>query len=57
MRLWQMRVSVYQQIERQLETMTDETFLAQLLATAIRAESVVNFQAAMGQEHRPNVAQ
>ena len=37
--------------------MADEPLLQQLLATAIRAESVVDFQAAMGQEHRPNVAQ
>jgi hypothetical protein len=50
-------VSVYQQIERQLETTTDETLLAQLLATAIRAESVADFQVAIGQEHRPNVSQ
>jgi len=45
-------VSVYQQIERQLETITDEAQLAQLLATAVRAESVADFQAALGSEQR-----
>jgi predicted transposase YdaD len=50
-------VSVYQQIERQLETITDETLLTQLLAAAIRAKSVADLQAAMGQERRPDVAQ
>jgi predicted transposase YdaD len=45
-------VSVYQQIERQLETITDEAPLAQLLAAAIRAESVADFQAAMHSEQR-----
>ena len=47
--------SVYQQIERQLETITDAARLAQLLAAATRTESVAAFQAAMGQEHRPHV--
>jgi predicted transposase YdaD len=50
-------VSVYQQIERQLATIIDEPLLAQLLAAAIRAESVADFQTAMGQEHRTNVSQ
>ena len=50
-------VSVYQQIERQLETITDEAPLAQLLAAAVRAESMADFQAAMAQGHRPNVPQ
>jgi predicted transposase YdaD len=45
-------VSVYQQIERQLATITDEAHLAQLLAAAVRAESVADFQATMSQEHR-----
>src|SRR5712691_6639466 len=45
-------VSVYQQIERQLETITDEAQLAQFLAAAIRAESVADFQAAMHSEQR-----
>src|SRR6266446_8643979 len=45
-------VSVYQQIERQLETITDEAQLAQLLAAAIRAESVADLQAAMNSEQR-----
>jgi hypothetical protein len=47
-------VSVYQQIERQLETITDEAPLAQFLAAAARAESVADFQAAMAQGQRPN---
>jgi predicted transposase YdaD len=47
-------VSKYQQIERQLETITDEVHLAQLLAAAVRTESVADFQAAMGQGQRPN---
>jgi len=45
-------VSVYQQIERQLETITDEAQFAQLLAAAVRAESVADFQAALGSEQR-----
>jgi hypothetical protein len=49
-------VSVYQQIERRLDSIADEPLLAQLLAAAIRAESVADFQAVMGQEHRPNVS-
>jgi hypothetical protein len=44
--------SVYQQIERQLETITDEAHLAQLLAAATRLESVAAFQAALGSEQR-----
>jgi flagellar biosynthesis/type III secretory pathway protein FliH len=44
--------SVYQQIERQLETLTDEAYLAQLLAAATRLESVAAFQAALGSEQR-----
>ena len=46
------RASVYQQIERQLETITDEAQLTQLLATVIRVESVADFQAALGSEQR-----
>ena len=45
-------VSVYQQIERQLETITDEALLAQLLVAAVRAESVADFRATMSQERR-----
>ena len=48
------RASVYQQIERQLNLITDEAHLAQLLAAAARAESLADFQAAMGQEYRAN---
>jgi hypothetical protein len=49
--------SVYQKIERQLETIADDTHLAQLLAAAIRAENVADFQAAMGQERPTNAPQ
>ena len=35
-----------------LATITDEAHLAQLLAAAVRAESVADFQATMSQEHR-----
>ena len=45
-------VSAYQQIERQIETITDEAQLAQLLVAAVRAESVADFQAAMHSEER-----
>jgi predicted transposase YdaD len=44
--------SVYQQIERQIETLTDEAHLAQLLAAATRLESVAAFQAVLGSEQR-----
>ena len=44
--------SVYQRIEQQLETDTDEAHLAQLLAAATRVESVAAFQAALGSEQR-----
>ena len=47
-------VLMYQQVERFLETITDETQLAQLLAVAIQSESMADFQAALGQEHRQN---
>ena len=50
-------VSVYQHMERQLETITEEAQLAQLLAAAARAESVAAFQAAVGQEHHHNMPQ
>ena len=46
--------SVYQQVERYLEALTDEAHLAQLLAAAIRAESVADFQATIAQERRSN---
>src|SRR5712691_7233594 len=49
--------SVYQQVERQLETITDDAHLGQLLAAATRTESVADFQAAVDQERRPNVSQ
>ena len=47
-------VSVYQQVERHLETITDESQLAALLAAAIRAESVVEFQATLDRERHQN---
>jgi hypothetical protein len=40
-------VSVYQQLERYLETITDEAQLEKLLAVAARGESVADFQTAM----------
>jgi hypothetical protein len=43
-------VSVYQQLERYLETITDEAQLEKLLAVAVRGESVADFQAAMTEE-------
>lgn len=49
-------ISVYQQVERFLETVTDEAQLAELLATAVRAESIAAFQATLGQERRPHVS-
>ena len=49
--------SVYQRIEQQLETIADEANLTQLLATAIRVESVADFQATLAQNRRPNVSQ
>jgi hypothetical protein len=41
---------VSHQLERQLETITDEAQLAQLLAAATRLESVAAFQATLGSE-------
>jgi hypothetical protein len=43
-------VSVYQQLERYLDTITDEAQLEKLLAVAVRGESVADFQAAMTEE-------
>ena len=43
-------VSVYQQLERYLETITDEAQLEKLLAVAVRGENVADFQAAMREE-------
>jgi hypothetical protein len=40
-------VSVYQQLEQYLETITDEAQLEKLLAVAARGESVADFQAVM----------
>ncbi|HEY7496663.1 MAG TPA: hypothetical protein VIH59_36855 [Candidatus Tectomicrobia bacterium] len=50
-------VSVYQRIEQQLETITDEADLTQLLAAAIRAESMGDFQTTLAQNRRPNASQ
>jgi hypothetical protein len=43
-------VSVYQQLERYLNTITDEAQLEKLLAVAVRGESVADFQATMREE-------
>ena len=43
-------VSVYQQLERYLETITDEAQLEKLLAVAVRGESVADFQTVMREE-------
>lgn len=40
-------VSVYQQLERYLETITDEAQLEKLFAVAVRGENVADFQAVM----------
>ena len=44
--------SVYQQIERHLETISAEAPLAQLLAAATLVESVADFRTALGNEQR-----
>lgn len=44
--------SVYLQVERALETCTDELPLTRLLAAAARAESVTAFQTMLEQELR-----
>jgi len=43
-------VSVYQQLERYLETVTDEAQLDKLFAVAVRGENLVDFQAVMSEE-------
>ena len=43
-------VSVYQQLERYLGTITDEAQLEKLLAVAVRGESVADFQTVMREE-------
>jgi len=43
-------VSVYQQFERYLETITDEAQLEKLLAVAVRGENLADFQAVMREE-------
>jgi hypothetical protein len=43
-------ISVYKQLERYLETITDEVRLEKLFAVAVRGESVADFQAAMREE-------
>jgi hypothetical protein len=49
--------SVYRQREQYLETITDEAHLTQLLGAAVRTGSVTDFQAAIGQERRGDMAQ
>jgi len=43
-------ISVYQQLERYLETIADGAQLEKLFAVAVRGESVADFQAAMREE-------
>jgi hypothetical protein len=43
-------ISVYQQIERYLETVTDEAQLEKLFAVAVRGENLADFQAAVREE-------
>ena len=43
-------ISVYQQLERYLETITDEAQLEKLLAVAVRGANLADFQAAMREE-------
>jgi hypothetical protein len=43
-------ISVYQQIERYLETVTDEAQLEKLFAVAVRGENLADFQAAVQEE-------
>jgi flagellar biosynthesis/type III secretory pathway protein FliH len=48
--------SVYQQVERALETCTDELRLTRLLAAAVRAENVAAFQIMLEQELRSSTS-
>jgi hypothetical protein len=43
-------ISVYQQLEQYLGTITDETQLKKLFAVAVRGENLADFQAAMKEE-------
>ena len=43
-------ISVYQQCERYLETITDEAQLEKLFAVAVRGENLADFQTVMGEE-------
>jgi predicted transposase YdaD len=43
-------ISVYQQLERYLETITDEAQLEKLFAAAVRGENLADFQATMREE-------
>jgi hypothetical protein len=43
-------VSVYQQIERYLETVVDDAQLQQLFAAAVRGENLTDFQDVMREE-------
>jgi hypothetical protein len=43
-------ISVYQQIERYLGTVTDEAQLEKLVAVAVRGENLANFQTVMREE-------
>lgn len=50
-------VSIYQQVERVLETITDEAQLAALLTTAVQADSVAAFQAALDRTRRESFSE
>jgi hypothetical protein len=43
-------ISVYQQLERYLEIVTDEAQLEKLFAVAVRGENLADFQAAVREE-------
>jgi hypothetical protein len=43
-------ISVYQQLERYLETVTDEAQLEKLCAVAVRVQKLADFQAAVREE-------
>jgi predicted transposase YdaD len=49
--------SVYQQVERMLESYTDELSLTRLLAAAVRAESVAAFQTVLEQERHADISE
>jgi hypothetical protein len=50
-------ISIYQQVEGALETITDEAQLATLLTTVIEVDSIAAFQAALDRTQRENFSQ